>query len=277
MGKNKRTQRLYTTSEVCDMYGLSASGLRFFEEKGLITPERDSGNRYRVFTLTECSRLFFCRILRQYGFNINQCVQLLLSGTPEDYTQNILERKIELEAEIAEKQALLASLNRAEAIFRQLKRRTPYHIVTSPTMLRVSWKDSDSPRSISDIFQKWYNALPFSAASLLIDQNSLADKQHDPLVTLGFIIESIEASKYGLHPDGHTTLLPARRCLYTILHCNDTLDNIAESLQPALNTIADMGFSLDGHPFTRMLCSADLGHGMERFDEAWFPIAPVKK
>jgi len=275
MRKKKQIDRLYTTSEVCDMYGLSASGLRFFEEKGLIKPERASGNRYRVFTLTECSRLFLCQILRQYGFKLPDSIHLLLQGTPEEIHRRMQERRAELQAEICEKQALLASLDHSIDVVSQLNKNPPFHIVTSPTMLRHCLDSSSAASGSNDGFRRWYAALPFTSASLYIRQESLLDEQPD--ISLGFIIESDKASHYGLHPDAHTTLLPARRCLYTIIHCNDTLDDISENLRPALDAISSMGFVVDGDPFSRMLGSADLGRGMLRFDEVWFPIAPAAR
>lgn len=269
MRKTRQSERLYTTSEICEMYSLSASGLRFFEEKGLISPERDRSSRYRLFSLTECSRLFLCRILRQFGFSTDESVQLVLHGTPDDYSRSLQERKRALEAEIKYKQELLSELERHQHTLVRLTKKPPVHILECPVMLRLTCSKNED-------FQQWYAALPFSAASLEIDRDSLLSPGSDLSYTLGFIIESARASQYGLSPNEDTSILPARRCLYTILSYNDTLDNIEDVLRPVLNTISAKGFVLDGNPFTRMLGALDIGNGSMRFDEAWFPIAPAK-
>lgn len=269
MRKKKQAERLYTTSEICEMYSMSASGLRFFEDKGLISPERDRSSRYRVFTLTECSRLFLCRILRQFGFSTDDSVQLVLRGTPDDYGRSLQERRQELEAEIKYKQDLLGELTRSQDMLSRLAKKPPVHILQCPTMLRLTCNKNE-------YFQQWYAALPFSAASLEIHRDSLLDPQADLSYTLGFIIESARASQYGLHPNEDTAMFPARRCLYTILSYRDTLENIDDVFSPVLDTIRSKGFVLDGNPFTRMLGALDVGSGSMRFDEAWFPIAPVK-
>lgn len=269
MRKKKQSERLYTTSEICDMYALSASGLRFFEEKGLISPERDRSSRYRVYTLTECSRLFFCRILRQFGFSTDECVQLVLRGTPSDYNRCLQERRQALQAEIKYKQDLLDELTRSQEMLSRLAKKPPMHILQCPTMLRLTCNKNE-------YFQQWYAALPFSAASLEIERNSLLNPHEELSYTLGFIIESARAAQYGLRPNEDTAILPARRCLYTILSYSDTLDNIDDVLSPVLDVIRTKGFILDGNPFTRMLGALDVGSGSMRFDEAWFPIAPAK-
>lgn len=266
MRKKKQSKRLYTTSEICDMYSLSASGLRFFEEKGLISPERDRSSRYRVFTLTECSRLFLCRILRQFGFSTDESVQLVLHGTQSDYSQSLQERSQALEEEIRYKQALLDELKRSQEMLSRIAKKPPVHILQCPTMLRLTC-------SKNEYFQQWYAALPFSAASLEINRDSLLDPGAELSYTLGFIIESARAADFGLSPNEDTTILPARRCLYTILSYSDTLDNIEDVLSPVLESISAMGFVLAGNPFTRMLGALDMGSGSMRFDEAWFPIA----
>ncbi len=262
----------YTTAEICEMYGLSASGLRFLEDQGLITPQRNTYNRYRIFTLTECMRLFSSRILRQYGFSMPQSISATLHTTIPEHLSQLDEHEAALEAEIRHKQQLLASLRKRRALIERIQDERPCCLVRSPDMLRLTLvsKTNSSACANAEDFQHWYAQLPFTAASLLIDQSTLEADEivHD----LGFIIEMDAAAQYGIAPSAHTASLPAACCLYTCLDFAEDLHDLPASLAPTMQTISQMNLEIAGDPFTRMLGGIDLGSGMRRMDEAWFPV-----
>lgn len=280
MSNDREIIRSYTTSDICSMYGLSVSGLRYFEEKGLIHPQREQGNRYRVFSLTDCSRLFFCRMLRQYGFSMDQSVQLVLSATPEEYQDKLTRQERLIEAEIARKQLLLGALRRTRDLIHQSAHALPVELTFSPSFLRLRLRSSGRHGGAcenTEDFQKWYAALPFTAASLRFDRSAMNEPGGEYTYDMGFIITVQEAAGHGIVPNENTSLLPSRPCLYTILHGRDDLNNIHTNIPAILREISDRQLALCGDPVTRMICSLDTGKGMERFDEAWFPIEPAQR
>lgn len=54
--------------------GLSVSAIRFYEEKGLITPHRNSGG-HRRYMRSDIRRLSFVMIAQKLGFTIEQIVE----------------------------------------------------------------------------------------------------------------------------------------------------------------------------------------------------------
>lgn len=95
--------------------GISIGTLRFYEEKGLITPNRNA-SKQRIYTEEQISLLTFIRYLRQSGMPINTIhyyLQLAAAG-PETLSerQAILQRqKTNILSEIDEKQHELAAIN----------------------------------------------------------------------------------------------------------------------------------------------------------------------
>ncbi len=63
-------------SEVADRTGLPAKTIRYYEEIGLIAPQRDT-NGYRRFSRTDRHRLDFLGRARSLGFSIEECRALL--------------------------------------------------------------------------------------------------------------------------------------------------------------------------------------------------------
>ena len=56
--------------------GLPAKTIRYYEEIGLISPER-SGNSYRDYSNDDVHRLAFLKRARNLGFSIDDCRQLM--------------------------------------------------------------------------------------------------------------------------------------------------------------------------------------------------------
>lgn len=63
-------------SDVADRTGLAPKTIRYYEEIGLIHPER-SANGYRVFQRTDVHKLAFLGRARTLGFSIEDCRTLL--------------------------------------------------------------------------------------------------------------------------------------------------------------------------------------------------------
>src|SRR5262245_51125253 len=60
--------RLYSVAEVAQEFSLTAQGIRFYEEEGLIAPARVG--RTRVFNYQDRARLVLIQKLRRLGFSI---------------------------------------------------------------------------------------------------------------------------------------------------------------------------------------------------------------
>lgn len=58
--------------------GLPSKTIRFYEEIGLVVPERHEANSYRIYSMTDIERLRFLQRARAVGFGIEECRQLLM-------------------------------------------------------------------------------------------------------------------------------------------------------------------------------------------------------
>lgn len=66
--------------------GLSVSAIRFYEAKGLITPDRNAGGQRR-FAASDIRRLSFIMITQQQGFTLGE-IAAMLAGLPDGRTPN---------------------------------------------------------------------------------------------------------------------------------------------------------------------------------------------
>lgn len=67
---------MYRMKQFAAMTGMSQSKICFYEKKGLVLSDRME-NGYRVFTPEDAFRSNAFRVLLQYGFNINEAIEML--------------------------------------------------------------------------------------------------------------------------------------------------------------------------------------------------------
>ena len=75
MKKNQSGKRI-TISQIADELDISPRTIRFYEEKGLIKPERTPGNQ-RIYTPRNKARLRLILRGKRFGFSLNEIAEMI--------------------------------------------------------------------------------------------------------------------------------------------------------------------------------------------------------
>lgn len=110
----------YSIRDLADEYGITTRTIRFYEDKGLITPTRD-GQR-RIYVKRDRARLKLILRGKRLGFSLDEIVQLVnLYETPEDeipqlkvYLETLQQHKVMLLAQKLDLEKTLEELEAAE-------------------------------------------------------------------------------------------------------------------------------------------------------------------
>ena len=103
---------LYDISDVCTIFGLTPSGVRYYEELGLIHPARTQGGR-RKYSEEEMRRLLHIKTLRSYNVSLEDIRAYFLNNTTENgkAISDVLQEKIrQLELQLETLRASIESL-----------------------------------------------------------------------------------------------------------------------------------------------------------------------
>lgn len=88
-------------SDVAKKTGLTSKAIRFYEEKGLVTPPLRGENGYRTYGQQHLNELTLLRQARQVGFNLEECGELVnLFNDPGRHSADVKKRTLEKVAEI---------------------------------------------------------------------------------------------------------------------------------------------------------------------------------
>lgn len=118
-------------TEVAAKTGVSPYAVRYYTRIGLLTPARQSGNRYRRFTDADVKRLAFIRKAQQLGFTLKEIRKIFEKSrtgqTPCPLVREILERHVvENSKRLEEVAALQRNMERARRLWKKMPDRAPH-------------------------------------------------------------------------------------------------------------------------------------------------------
>ncbi|WP_313654488.1 Cu(I)-responsive transcriptional regulator [Pantoea sp.] len=89
-------------SDVAKKTGLTSKAIRFYEEKGVVTPPLRSENGYRSYNAHHLDELNLLRQARQVGFTLDECRELVaLFNNPSRHSADVKARTLQKADEIA--------------------------------------------------------------------------------------------------------------------------------------------------------------------------------
>ena len=89
-------------STLSTAYGLTPEALRFYEDKGLLTPERNSSSGFRRFSIVDVQIIGIIKSLQRQGFSLDEIRRIVLEGCTLDELIGMMDRK---RAQLAEQAA----------------------------------------------------------------------------------------------------------------------------------------------------------------------------
>ena len=86
-------KKLYKIGEVSSLYHIGPDSLRYYEDLGLLSPERDT-NGYRLYSIKDMWKLNVIRDMREVGFNMEQ-IKTYLTNRSISSTKALLEDELQ--------------------------------------------------------------------------------------------------------------------------------------------------------------------------------------
>ncbi|WP_440113748.1 MerR family transcriptional regulator [Paenibacillus sp. QZ-Y1] len=149
--------------EAADRLGISARAIRFYEEKGLIHPAKQTSNGYRTYTENDIWRLQTIAALREIGMSLQDITQAL--GEIDQGNQQRLEEYLELQqavmyAQWVELKRMLDTTQRMIDLNRQ----------EGPLDVSHLHDLADSARRLREARQNWHDRWNYDTQAAIHDQ-----------------------------------------------------------------------------------------------------------
>ncbi len=87
-------------------YGLTPEALRYYEEKGLLSPDRAASSGFRRFSIADVQRLGIIKSLQRQGFSLDEIKRILTKCALSDLIVMMDEKRAALREQIAQQNAV---------------------------------------------------------------------------------------------------------------------------------------------------------------------------
>lgn len=261
----------YKIGDVARMLGVSADILRYYEKKGVVTPEKDKNNDYRYYSSWDINFLLDCLWFKNFGFSIEQIADMVRIPDLGELSSLFLDKESELRATITRCQLLL---KRSEEHRRDLaKIKTLLYrceIDEQPEMVRYINRVGTTYSKNSGfeaLAQRWLGALPFNSRYFEIDP------QYDSGYSWGFSMTSEYADALNFDVSEPMVVIPKRKCIHTVFNNPGGKGSFCPALlQYALTYAKEHDLTVTG-PISGILLASVVEEGqLTGYFEAWIPI-----
>lgn len=258
---------------VSKLSGFSPSGIRYFEERGIVSPSHGRDGTYRSFDLPDVARLLECRNYRECGCDSSQIALLLKDGPIDEVEHTLLDCETRLREQIEAAQSLESFLAHRRQMLRAIGSGVPgkVDVVRSPaTYWAPLWMpgehDDVEPRipSEEDGFP-----IPFADSSLLFPEG-LAASSDAVAPVIGYAVHR----QYVRRPPTlkGCAFLGSRKCAHSIIRVGQDFAPDPEDLAGLSKAMSKLGLVQDTPAFSHRICTI-YGNGAERrYDEIWVPV-----
>jgi putative AdoMet-dependent methyltransferase len=184
--------------DAADRLGISARAIRFYEEKGLIQPAKQTNNGYRTYTENDIWRLQTIAALREIGMSLQDITQAL--GEIDQGNQQRLEEYLELQqavmyAQWVELKRMLDTTQRMIDLNRQ----------DGPLDVTHLHDLADSARRLREARQNWHDRWNYDRQAAIHDQRVQASNDRMMLEPNGDEVRSQKNSWTAHKPNSVTT------------------------------------------------------------------------
>ena len=87
-------------------YGLTPEALRYYKEKGLLSPDRAASSGFRRFSIADVQRLGIIKSLQRQGFSLDEIKRILTKCALSDLIVMMDEKRAALREQIAQQNAV---------------------------------------------------------------------------------------------------------------------------------------------------------------------------
>ena len=279
-GKDKTltTDFIYSSSEMAKFYGLTNKAIQFYEEKGLLHPQKIGSGNIRRYDLSDSYSLYYTRLYHNCGVGVTQVMDLLENNTPEHITGALSAQMDRIEKEIQLRQHTLSHMREIHAAFRNALDHPGVFTATTEQegfyrlfLRRFAGVHTSNARETEE-YRTWNQLLPITGASLFFPKQELEAKAQVLDTQIGLLIREADFRRFDLCHSDRVTYYPGGRFVRGVIAFDSLKLGDAQMLAPALDFIRENGLRLRGGAFTRLLYVIKEGGANTRYDEIYLPV-----
>lgn len=274
----------YKIGSLAKRFGITPQALRFYEQHGLLVPERAQDGTARRYQARNLKWLYSIRRYHELGFSLDETLALFSCETPEALGRMVTEKQAQTERALEALTRRLKVLRHQEtdlALISRLLCRCEISVMPQLWLIiDQTGQDLDLSPSLQNEVQRWMHHLPWVYAASVVESSALLDPDQTGIRKSGFCVEASVAADIGLSPGAHAVSLGGGPAIHTVACLRHSGGNSTSGtlLDHALVFAKKHGLTINADTVGRCLaktreihCQEDL-RPQSVYYEYWLPI-----
>lgn len=240
------TPKTSLIGDIAYLIGASSSTLRLWEEHGIVEPEKDAYNQYRLYTPHDSCRFLFARKYRSFGLPLPK-IPGVMASSADERDSALEKRKTAMDEDIrrlvAAREALDLYLDECRKA-RELVGRFVSGV--RPATHYFPLVERGSVRMGQDLLtHEVLRHLPAVDFIVMVDPDR-PDGDRPFSCHWGYGLSDAAVADLPASVRAHSSSLPSRRCLLTAIDRKTARDFTVEEFHSLVESLGALGVELDG-------------------------------
>ena len=269
----------YKIGEVARILGISADLLRYYEEKGVVSPEKDPVNNYRYYDTWDINYLIDCLWYKNFGFGIEQVARMVTECTYDTLLDTLDEKSRQIREAILHQERLLQRIQKFKERLEVTKSYVGKYEVREcrPFYYYINRHNSeyDNRTSTLDISHRWLKYMPFTRRYFEIPENAMKGGSDD--YEWGFSVIKQYVDELDIDVSPPVREMPPSLCVHSAFTSSGQDRFSPRKIDFLVDYAHENGFEPKGGAFGNLACSV-IENGEETgYFEVYLPVNPVKE
>ncbi|MCL2202138.1 MAG: MerR family transcriptional regulator [Oscillospiraceae bacterium] len=264
----------YKIGDVAGILGISPDLIRYYEEKGVVSPAKDPHNNYRYYDTWDINYLIDCLWYKNFGFGIEQ-IGNMVSECSYDGLIGLLDTK---------GTDIMDAIHRQEMLLQRIKLFCERLARTKDLLGKCEMRENaefvryinrrnftyDNSPALRDISRKWLKYMPFSRRYFEIPKDALAEVRGD--YEWGFSLGMQYVEEFGVALKPPVEFIPSRLCVHSAFKIIGKDKFSSQHIDYLVEYANQNNLTVVGNAFGNLACSVVEDGEPTGYFEVWLPV-----
>ncbi|MDL2217800.1 MerR family transcriptional regulator [Christensenellaceae bacterium OttesenSCG-928-M15] len=208
----------YKIGEFASLLDVSLETIRFYEKQGLINPERDERNGYRLYDPVDLNLLIRLRSYIAFGFSVTEAINMINHDDLGDFSDKMEHKIKHIKEKIRYEQQLVAFMQHKRMYLRRVSGMLGQCVVeNSPALYGMIYRTNqniDDDPSVRERMRSWLRMRPFTETMVRYPLPTWQGGRPEALH--GLLIFEQFKDMFSVEETEGVFYFPSQRCVYTI-------------------------------------------------------------
>jgi DNA-binding transcriptional MerR regulator len=264
----------YKIGDVARILGISPDLIRYYEEKGVVSPEKDPANNCRYYDTWDINYLIDCLWYKNFGFGIEQAAHMV-----SECSYDMLIKEFDDKGD-----EILKAIRRQELILQRMKRYCERLVNTKSYVGKCDVRENsefayyinrrnseyDNRADMQEISRRWLKYMPFTRRYFEMPDEDLVGGRDD--YSWGFSLGKQYLEEFEIEITPPVYAMPSQKCIHSAFKSAGRGKFSSSHIGFMLDYARENSLTPTGGAFGNLACSVIENDEQTGYFEVWIPV-----